>query len=128
MVKKICKTADGTLELIFKNALHAPDLSSNLISINCFDKAGFNMVLEGARCASETLMVEKYLLCRTGVGGMYLLSLLEVLDGPTVMTARSLTKLTTLDAWHRGFGHASIKKIRKALKKNLVDGLNISKE
>ena len=120
-VRKICKTADGTLELIFKDALHAPDLSSNLISINCFNKAGFNMVFGGGQVHFRDPNGRE-VLCGTGVG---LLSLLEVLDGPTVMMARSLTKLTTLDVWHRRFGHASIIKIREALTKNLVDGLDI---
>lgn len=123
-MKKICKTAAGTSELIFKNALHAPDLSSNLISINRFDKAGFNVVFGGGQVRFRDPN-SREVLCGTGAGGMYLLSSPEVLDGPTVMTARSLTKPTTLDVWHRRFGHASVKKIREALAKNLVDGLDI---
>lgn len=48
-----------------------------------------------------------------------------VLDGPTVMTARFQNRPTTLDVWHRRFGHMSIKTIRDALSKNLVNSLDI---
>ena len=48
-VEKICKTAHKTSELIFKNVLHAPELVSNLILINCFDKARFNVIFGGGQ-------------------------------------------------------------------------------
>lgn len=49
MVKRVCWTAQGSSELIFKNVLHAPDLVSNLISINCFNKAGFQITFGGGQ-------------------------------------------------------------------------------
>ena len=44
---KVCKMDYGSSELVFENALHAPDLTSNLISINRFDQAGFNITFGG---------------------------------------------------------------------------------
>lgn len=36
-VRRVCTTAQGLSALVFRNALHAPGLTSNLISINKFD-------------------------------------------------------------------------------------------
>lgn len=123
-IKRKYQTTEGTFELVFRNALHAPDLLSNLISINRFDKAGFKVVFGGGYVRFND-STGKEVLRGTGTGGMYLLSSLGPLDRPAAMTARSLAKPTTLEVWHRRFGHASVKVIREALTKNLVDGLNI---
>ena len=48
-VKRICQTVQGSSELILKNALHALDLASNLISINWSNKAGFQIIFGGGQ-------------------------------------------------------------------------------
>ena len=42
VVKRTVKTRHGTSELVFKRALHTPDLAANLISVGKFDEAGFS--------------------------------------------------------------------------------------
>lgn len=123
-VKQVCRTAQGSLELVFKNALHAPDLTSNLISINWFDKAGFNVVFGGGTVRFQDPSGRE-VLRGTGKGGMYLLSTLGSPGHHIAMTAKSLQKPVSLEVWHRRFGHASVKTIKTTLAKNLVDGLEI---
>ena len=45
-----------------------------------------------------------------------------------VMHARSLEKPTTIDVWHRQFGHAGVMAIRLMGNQNLVDGLDIKED
>ena len=81
-VRKICKTAYGLSELVFRNALHAPNLTSNLISINKFDQAGFRVIFGGGViCFQDTNGRE--VLNGKGMGGMYLLSALDGSDTPS---------------------------------------------
>ena len=71
-MRKTCQTDQGTSKLIFRDALHAPDLSSNLISINRFDRAGFNMVFGNGQVQFRD-PAGKRILSGTGKNGMYLL-------------------------------------------------------
>ena len=64
-------------------------------------------------------------MCGTGTRGMYLLSTLRGLSGPTALTAKSQILPTSLKVWHRHFGHASMKAIKTVLAQNLVNGLVI---
>lgn len=126
-VRKTCNTPSGSSELVFKNALHAPDLASNLISINKFDKAGFNVIFGGGQVRFQDPSGRE-VLCGKGTGGMYLLGTLADAECTAAMVARSQMKPTTLEVWHRRFGHASVKTIKNALAKDLVDGLVIKGE
>lgn len=121
-VKKICHTAHGLSELVFKNALHAPDLASNLISITKFDKAGFSVIF-GAGHVRFLDPRGREVLCGAGNEGMYLLNSLREVKKPTALIARSQMRPTTLEVWHRHFGHASVKTIKEVLARNLADGL-----
>ncbi|KAH0580584.1 hypothetical protein H2248_002077 [Termitomyces sp. 'cryptogamus'] len=107
-----------TSQLIFKSALHTPDLSANLISIRKFDNLGFSMVFKGRRASffdpsGRTFMTgEKK-------NRMYLLDLTPALSlnpalkltstktpsdtGATVtkvLVTTSLDKPVPLDIWH----------------------------
>ena len=59
---------------------------------------------------------------------MYLLSHLGDPSLTSAMMAKSQLKPTTIEVWHRRFGHASVKTIRNVLANNLVDGLVIRGE
>ena len=60
-----------------------------------------------------------------GVNGLYLL---EPLDGKfhTPLALNSLSKLTSLEQWHRRLTHCSPLMIKDMAKDNLVNGLSIS--
>ena len=121
-VKRTCTTAQGSSALVFRNALHAPGLTSNLISINKFDQAGFNVIFGGGYVCFQDPMGREVLRGK-GTGGMYLLSKLGGSNSPKALVARSQIKPANLEIWHRRFGHASIATIKGMLAKNLLDGL-----
>ena len=78
----------GTSVLIFKNALHAPELASNLISINKFDKASFRIVFSGGKVHFYDPSGRE-VLRGIGTGGMYLLGTLNKVNTPSARMARS---------------------------------------
>lgn len=87
-VKKICMTTYGTSELVFCNALHTLDLTFNLISINKFDQAGFNIVFgRGTVCFYDP--AGKKVLCGKGASRMYLLGELCGSDKMSALITRS---------------------------------------
>lgn len=114
----------GLSELVFRNALHVPNLASNLISRNKFNKAGFSITFAGGQVKFQDPSSQD-VLCGVDNGGMYLLGSLGGTNTPSAMTARSQMKPTTIKTWHRHFGHLSMKTIRKVLADNLVDSLEI---
>jgi len=91
--------------LTFKAAVHAPDLSANLISISKFDDLGFYTTFGGRKVifldATKQVMMEGH-----WVGGMYLLDMMgtpPTATGPgtVVMSARSHEKPIGINTWHR---------------------------
>ncbi|KAG6881055.1 hypothetical protein C0993_003080, partial [Termitomyces sp. T159_Od127] len=49
MVRKTVKVDGKVVHLVFKSALHTPDLSANLISIRKFDDLGFSVLFKGGQ-------------------------------------------------------------------------------
>ena len=127
-IRKMVSTNGHTSQLVFKGALHTPDLSANLISIRKFDNLGFSVVFKEGRASFVDLRGRTFM---TGEkkNQMYLLDLSPVLSPsvpmqttpiappntetpqPRVLVATSLDKPAPLDVWHRRFGHASVQSI-----------------
>ena len=110
-------------KLTFNLALHTPNLSANLVSIGCFDDAEFTIIFGGKTVKfidpnGTNILTGKW------SQGMYLL---EPVEPHVAMIAKSIDKPTTLDVWHRQFGHAGISGLRELARKKLVDGLDITK-
>ena len=91
--------------LTFKAAVHAPDLSANLIFISKFDDLGFYTIFGGRKVifldATKQVMMEG---CR--VSGMYLLDMMgtpPTAAGPgmVVMSTCSHEKPIGINTWHR---------------------------
>jgi len=119
--------------LIFKSAIHTPDLSANLISISKFDDLGYFTTFGGGKVVFTD--GEKHIIIEgRRTGGMYLLDmgnpLINVMGqgGPVAMSARSHEKPVGLDTWHRRLGHAGMSTIKEMLRKELVDGLTIEED
>ncbi|KAF5368208.1 hypothetical protein D9615_010532 [Tricholomella constricta] len=118
---KITVSVNGaTSQLIFRTALHTPELAANLVSIAKFDEAGHTVSFAKDRATftdpgGRTFMVGE------GLDGMYRLDIAT----PRALVARSQSTPVDLDVWHRRFGHASVSAIRELAQKGLVDGLNI---
>ena len=122
-VTKVFETNGKHTKLTFNSALHTPNLSANLISIGCFDDAGFTIIFSGK---TVRFINPDGINILTGKRsqGMYLL---ETVEPHITMIAKSIDKPTMLNIWHRRFGHAGISGLRELARKNLVDGLEIIK-
>ena len=142
-VRKTVSNNGHISQLVFKGALHTPELSANLISIGKFDDLGFSVVFKGGR-ASFVDPKGKTFMSGEKKNRMYLLNLHPVLSTsasinstlatpapnhktmpPKVLVAKSLDKPVPLDVWHRRFGHASVQSIWKLESKQMVSGLHI---
>ena len=118
----------GEQEITYTQALHAPSLNANLVSISAFDRAGLTTKFGDGKgvvkkADSTTILVGK------GVNGMYLLEPLDAKPtGGTPLALSSLSTSTSLEQWHRHLAHCSLLMIRDMAKSNLVDGLTISED
>lgn len=132
-------TVNGhTLHLIFRSALHMPELAANLVSIGKFDNLEFFIVFKG-RKVNFVDQSEKMFMIGEKQNWMYLLELrltqpeayasdkppiaatsATTTSTPTkqlslskVLVAMSLDKLVSIKVWHRCFRHAGLQSIRK---------------
>ncbi|KAG5730746.1 hypothetical protein E4T56_gene3474 [Termitomyces sp. T112] len=71
-VRRTVRTENGRAELVFRDALHTPDLLANLVSIGKFDRAGFSVIFaHGKAIFSDP--DGRVVLVGKGTRGMYLL-------------------------------------------------------
>ena len=108
--------------LTFCDALHALDITANLLSISKMDVAGWSAVFgDGHVHFFDKRKVEIF----GGVlkNGLYLVhgSFSTVI--PTALTACSLQSPTNLNTWHYRFAHFGVSHVMVAVK--LVDGLEV---
>ena len=111
--------------LTFRDALHAPDITANLLSIGKMDLAGWSAIF-GKGCVRFFNKEEVEVFRGTLRNGLYLVHGSFSTRVPTALTARSLKSPTGLDTWHRRFAHFGASRVKDAAK--LVDGLVIVEE
>jgi hypothetical protein len=107
--------------LLLKDALHAPDVTANLISISKMDLAGWDIVFGGKQVRFFNNKVEIF--SGSLKGGLYLINGSLITNQPTALTARSLRSPSDLATWHRRFAHFGVTRINEAT--TLVNGLEI---
>ena len=110
--------------ITYTNALHAPALNTNLVSVGALDKAGITTTFGGgkgiARTSDGTIVLDG-----TNINGMYILEAVD--DAPNqTLAMTSSTQPATLEQWHRRLAHCSPLTIREMVNESLVDGLRIS--
>ena len=108
--------------LTFRDALHAPDVTANLISISRLDLAGWDTVFGGQR--TRFFKDKKEIFGGVLKNGLYLVGGSFISSIPTALTARSLRSPGDIALWHRRFGHFGTDRIIEASK--LVNGLDIT--
>jgi hypothetical protein len=108
--------------LTFKDALHAPDVTANLISISRLDLAGWDIVFGGQK--TRFFKDKKEVFGGILKNGLYLVGGSFISSIPTALTARSLRSPGDIALWHRRFGHFGVGRIIEASK--LVDSLDIT--
>lgn len=111
-------------KVTYTNALHAPTLNANLVSIGALNRAGLTTTFgngQGITRQADGTVV----LAAKKINGMYLLKETEhAPDTPLVMI--SLSQPTSLEQWHRCLAHCSPLTIQEMASHELVDGLKIS--
>jgi hypothetical protein len=110
-----------TIILTFNNALHCPDVTSDLISISQLDKQGFKIMF-GDGCVKFFDSEGTHFLTGHGTDGLYKLP-----ERPSalVVKSRSLHHPVDLSMWHCCLAHAGISRLDLLGKKDLVDGFNV---
>lgn len=121
IIKKVITLNGKRIHLVFCSAIHTSELAANLMSISCFNAAGFSIIF-GKRKA--TLLDPSGLVFMEGIGsgGIYLL---DASNNVSVMVAHSHDKPTSLEVWHCQFGPTGVTAICTMARKQLVDGFYI---
>ncbi|GLB45342.1 hypothetical protein LshimejAT787_2200050 [Lyophyllum shimeji] len=121
-VRVLHKNVEHTLQ--FRDSLHAPDVTANLLSISKMDLAGWDIVFGGQKVRFFKNKMEVF--AGTLKNGLYFINGSITTNIPTALTARSLRSPVDISTWHRRFAHFGTARIVEASK--LVDGLEITKE
>ena len=99
----------GSLKMMitFKHAVHTPGLITNLISISKLDGANCWVLFGGGGVTFYDLHggQKRTLMKGAGSNGMYLLRVEPKTPTTCAFIAHSLAKPTSLEVWHRCFGH-----------------------
>ncbi|KAG9225832.1 hypothetical protein CCMSSC00406_0008360 [Pleurotus cornucopiae] len=112
---------NGEERTITFDALHTPDVTSDLISVSELDAKGLTVIFSKGlgRVYDKD---DKLILTTTKVNELYIF---EVKNPAANAAARSLEKPVTMDGWHRQYGHAGIDRIQQLFAKDLVDGAKV---
>jgi len=126
-VAEFSTTIDGIASRIkINDALHTPQLWSNLISVSKLVGKGMTVAFEG-----ETARVKRpdgvTVLVAVKRGGLYIVVADNVINGTSeVNTFQTKRKAMTFEVWYRRLGHAGAKTITGMINSGLVDGLEVT--
>ena len=135
------------ITLLFKDVLHCPTLSHNLISIVKLDKGGYYTIFGGGGATFVNPKGQVFMF-GSGEGTMYKLSIFpptgplphDVTQPPDisrnffpilntqvkVLATKSHNKPTNIDTWHHCLGHVSYNTIQWMSKGNTIQGMHIT--
>ncbi len=119
-VVHVFKVGGKKVEFTFKNTLHAPSLTANLISVSQFNRCGYFSLFSGGEVIISQGKSGQPILHSHGSGGMY------ILEGNCATAFLSTSSPADLDMWHRCFAHADVNHIHEMANKGLVDDLVIT--
>jgi len=126
-VAEFSTTIDSIASRIkINDALHTPQLQSNLISVSKLVGKGMTVAFEG-----ETARVKRpdrvTILVAMKRGGLYIVVADNVVNGTSeVNTFQTKRKAMTFEVWHRRLGHAGAETITGMINSGLVDGLEVT--
>jgi len=106
----------------FENALHTPEMRSNLISLSRLEDKGARFEIGGGKVLVKSPEGED-IMTGTRFGWLYAVSVHN--PNATAFAAHSKRKAVNFDTWHQCLVHANADTIRTMFSKGLVDGLNI---
>ncbi|KAF7778932.1 hypothetical protein Agabi119p4_3277 [Agaricus bisporus var. burnettii] len=106
--------------IVLSGALHTPHLRSNLISVSKLVSRGSSVSFEG-NTAIVRNSARNVALVAVKENGLYVVPSSDVHANAVQAKGRAVP----IDIWHRRLGHISIEVVKRMLKGNLVDGLNV---
>ena len=108
--------------IIFKNAVHAPDMAFTLISISRLNKARFSVTFNNGMCTVKNPQ-NKMIAIIPHSDGLY--KIMAQTDKNTIEMANTTsTKMSISDA-HQKLGHIAHSAIQHAISKGLITGIEI---
>ncbi|KAG5726156.1 hypothetical protein E4T56_gene2140, partial [Termitomyces sp. T112] len=107
-VRKWVKYDGAVIEVTFEDALHAPGLDHNLVSIGCLVKKGVRLGIDEDGATLRAPDGRPFMRC------------------PMAAT-RSLHHPVDLETWHRRLGHIGEGTIRDMIRGEMVEGLTVTK-
>ncbi|KAF7371645.1 Gag-Pol polyprotein [Mycena venus] len=119
-IAKVFNVGEKEVHITFLNALHAPSLSANLVSVSQFDKAGYYSMFGSRGVIIREGTAGAITLQGHGSDGMY------ILETANAFANISTAQPTSLKTWHRRLVHGSPHTIEEMRNKNLVSGLDIT--
>ncbi|KAF5388355.1 hypothetical protein D9615_000329 [Tricholomella constricta] len=122
-VRKVVEFKGRRIELTFRDTIHTPNLSHNLISIGRLGAAGFTTAF-GKHGATFIDPSGNEFLFGPTVGTMYKVETSE--QKAVVLYSRSKTKPTDFATWHRRLTHVGVDSIEAMIRGGLVRGLELT--
>lgn len=109
-------------KIVLGDALHTPQLWSNLVSVLKLVSRGFKVSFEEkvatVRNGNGTIVLEA-----AKMNGLYVIP--AETATPFIHAVQSKHKAVTFDVWHRRLGHIGMEVLRRMIKEKLVDSLNV---
>ncbi|HEV7737029.1 MAG TPA: DDE-type integrase/transposase/recombinase [Chlamydiales bacterium] len=109
-------------KILLNDVKHAPDASSNLLSIRRITAAGYTLSMDGSgvkvRSKNGTIIAEGI---RTG----YMFKMIMSADQSMLQSFTSRIKARTWDKWHRILGHMGIGAVKKLKTSKMVNGMEV---
>ncbi|KAF5371869.1 hypothetical protein D9615_009522 [Tricholomella constricta] len=128
-VRKTVEHEGRIIQLTFENAIHAPDLTHNLISIGCISARGCTVTFtkDGASFIDPS---GSPFMHGEAVGTMYKINFVPTSQPSALLThpTRSNNSPASLETWHRRLGHISEATVLAMLRQSLVRGMDMVKK
>ncbi|KAF7770864.1 hypothetical protein Agabi119p4_6838 [Agaricus bisporus var. burnettii] len=113
---------EATSKILLGEALHTPQLRSNLISVSKLVAKGYKVNFEGGsafvRSAGRMTVMEA-----TKVNGLYVIPVGT--NVPAANAIQTKRKAVPFEIWHRRLGHVGVEVLKRMTRDKLVDGLNV---
>lgn len=124
--------------IAFRNALHTPDLSANLISLSRIDAAGGRIQMQSGLMEITRRHGNLMIVGHVGSNNLYEVSFTKVPDetvsklpksdithDPRALASLSNQSLADIHTWHRRFGHISERSVTEMVRSGAVGGMKI---
>ena len=110
------------MKMVFKNAVHSPDMAFTLLSISKLDKSGHKVIFHKQMCMIQDSKGHTLAKIPHSEGLYCVLAETHATNQHTTMAA--VKKMSITEA-HRKLGHISSDAIRHAVSKGFITGINL---